>query len=184
MTEVVVEESVTLGARAGRIGRQRKIVSPVSTFAYHRSLGPLIGVILAIACVEAFVVHIVAIAFWGRTVAVVLGVLDLSVVVSLVGLLRSFRTCPITLEGDLLMMRTGWRLRVPVPIDDIAGFRGSWSADDLKMSHVLNMALAAWPNIVIDLHRPVVRGRKSITTIAHCVDDPIGFRTAVAAARE
>jgi hypothetical protein len=142
----------------------------------------LVGVILGLACVEAFVVHIIAVALWGRTVAIVLGVLDVLLIASLLWLLRAFRRCPITLRDGVLTMRTGARLRLAVPLDTIAGFRGSWSADDLKAPHVLNMALAAWPNIVIDLDRPVQRRRKSITTIAHCVDDPAAFRAAVSAA--
>ena len=154
----------------------------VSIFAYHRSLGPLVGAILGLACVEAFVVHIVAMAYWGWKIAVGLGLLDISFVVALIWLLRSFKRCPIMLQDDRLIMRTGVRLRVAVDVDNIAGFRATWSAGDIKAPHVLNMALIAWPNIVIDLHRPILRRRKSITTIAHCVDDPAAFRRAVLAA--
>jgi len=153
-----------------------------ATFAYHRSLGPLVGVILALACVEAFVVHIIAVAWWGWTVAVVIGLLDLAVVIALTGLLRSFRRCPVVLEDGVLVMRTGARLRCEVPLGEISGFRATWTAEDLKAPHVLNMALAAWPNIVFDLHRPIRRRRKSVTTIAHCFDDPAAFRRATAAA--
>jgi hypothetical protein len=142
----------------------------------------LVGIILGLACVETFAVHIVAVALWGWTVAIVLGLLDVSLIASLLWLLRAFRRCPITLQGDLLTMRTGARLHVAVPIDTIVGFWASWIAEDLKAPHVLNMALAAWPNIVIDLDRPIRRRRKSITTIAHCVDDPVAFRAAVLAA--
>ena len=52
-------------------------------FAYHRSLGPMIGVLLGIAIVEMCVVHLVVGALFGWTVALVVGVLDLSLVIGL-----------------------------------------------------------------------------------------------------
>jgi hypothetical protein len=41
------------------------------------------------------------------------------------------------------------------------------------------MALIAWPNVMIDLKQPMKRRRKTITSVAHCVDDPASFRLAV-----
>jgi len=76
-------------------------------------------------------------------------------------------------------MRTGGRIGVPTAIDEIKGFRTKWSGDDLKARHVLNMALAAWPTIMFDLKNPIIRRGKSITTIAHCVDDPERFQLAI-----
>jgi len=40
-------------------------------FTYHKKLSPIIGVILALACVETIVLHIIAMAFWGWKVAIV-----------------------------------------------------------------------------------------------------------------
>ena len=151
-------------------------------FAYHRSLSPMIGVLLALALVEAGVVHLVAMAWWGREVAIPLAVLDAGLLVALVGLLRSFRHRPITLTEGVLTLRTGARLVFAVSVADIAGFRQHWSGEDLKRRTVLNMALASWPNIVIDLKRPIERQRRHITSVAHCIDDPTALRTAVTAA--
>lgn len=151
-------------------------------FAYHRSLTPTIGVVLALALVEAAVVHLVAMAWWGWTVALPLGVLDAGLILSLAWLLRSFRRRPITLRHGVLTLRTGARLSVAVPVADIAGFREHWTAEDLKRPDTLNMALAVWPNIVIDLARPVARRRRNVATLAHCLDDPAAFRVALAAA--
>lgn len=149
------------------------------TFAYHRSLGPIVGVVLALALVETCAIHVVAMAYWGRTVAIGLGLLDLSLVVLLGGLLRSFRTRPITLAGGVLTLRTGSRMTLAVPTDRIAGFRRHWSAEDLKAPGVLNMALATWPNVMLDLDPPVAHRRGPITSVAHCVDDLPAFRTAL-----
>lgn len=44
-------------------------------FAYHRSLAPMIGVLLGIAIVEMLVVHLVVVAWLGWWAALVAGVL-------------------------------------------------------------------------------------------------------------
>jgi len=149
------------------------------SFAYHRSLTPMLAVLLGLACVEALVMHLVAIAYWGWKVALVLGAVDLSMVLLLVRLLRSFRRAPITVEDGLLTMRTGHRLHVPVALDNIAGFRDQWTGAELKAPHVLNMALITWPNVVLELRQPVALRRRRVTAIAHCVDDPAAFRDAL-----
>lgn len=153
------------------------------TFAYHRSLTPMVGVLLALALIETCACHIVAMAYWGWPVAIPLGLLDLMLFILLGALLRSFRTRPITLSEGVLTLRTGGRMTMAIPVDRIAGLRDHWSAEDLKASHVLNMALLTWPNIVLDLTAPVARRRKAITAIAHCVDDLPGFRDALEQAR-
>jgi hypothetical protein len=153
----------------------------MQTFAYHRSLSPMLGVLLGLAIVETIVLHIIAMAVWGWKVAVALALLDLSVIVMLVRLLRSFRTMPITLEGRRLTMRTGRRLAITLDIDDITGFRTSWDSDAIKRKSTLNLALIAWPNLVFDLREPIkVRHRRIISTIAHRLDDPAAFHAAIA----
>jgi hypothetical protein len=152
-------------------------------FSYHRKLSPIVGVILALALVETVVLHIVAMAYWGWKIALLIGLADISVIVMLAQLLRSFRTHPITVRNGLVTMQTGRKFSVAIPADDIVGFRSSWSLEELKAPSVLNMALAAWPTIVFDLRTPLARRRKSITTIAHCLDDPESFVRAVLATR-
>ena len=148
-------------------------------FTYHKKLSPIVGVILALACVETIVLHVIAMAFWGWKVAMVIGLLDLSLVVMLYRMIRSFRLYPITIRDNIVTMRTGGRMGVPIVIDEIKEFRRTWSGDDLKANHVLNMALAAWPTVMFDLKTPIIRRGKSITAIAHCVDDPERFQLAV-----
>lgn len=150
-------------------------------FAYHRSLGPMIGVLLGIAIVEMVVVHLVVVMLFGWIAAVVVGVLDLSLVIALIGLLRSFRRLPVTLSDGVLTMRAGYLRSVAVPVGQIAGLRQSWDAAAIKDRGVLNLALASWPSVVIDLREPVVTRRRSIRSIAHKLDDPAAFHAAIAA---
>lgn len=150
-------------------------------FHYHRSLSPMLGVLLGLAMCETVVLHIVALAVWGWKVAVVLALVDLSVIVWLVMLLRSFKAMPIELEGRRLTMRTGRFLSISLHVDDIAGFRTSWDSAAIKRKSVMNLALIAWPNIVFDLTEPrKVRRRRIISTIAHRLDDPAAFHAAIA----
>lgn len=153
----------------------------MQVFAYHRSIAPTLGVVLGLAIVETLVIHLFAMAMWGWPVALVLGLFDLSLVVALIGLLRAIRRHPITIENDALTMRLGRRRIGPIPLDSIAGLRSNWDAAALKQKNVANLALATWPNIVIDLVAPVtVRGRP-ISTIAHKLDDPVAFAAALTA---
>jgi hypothetical protein len=153
------------------------------TFSYRRNLVPMLGVFIALAVLETGVVHILVAAWWGLTAAIVCGLVDLSLVVTLVALLRSIGRRPITLEGRQLTLHTGFLRRVEVDVGNIGGFRTQWSNADLKAPGVLNMGLIAWPNTVFDLERQVEHKGKRITAVAHSLDDPAGFRTAIDAAR-
>ena len=148
-----------------------------ATFPYHRSLSPTLGVLLGIALVESLVVHVIAMALWGWKVAVILLLIDFSAVLTLVGLLRSFRRLPVTIERNRLLLRAGWLKSIELDIGEIAGLREHWDAAAIKRRDVLNLALAAWPNVVIDLRRPV--GKRGIVAVAHRFDDPDAFRMAL-----
>ncbi|WP_454882658.1 hypothetical protein [Sphingomonas oryzagri] len=150
-------------------------------FHYHRSLSPILGVLLGLAVCEAIVLHIVAMAIWGWKVAALLALLDLSLIVWLVGLLRSFKAMPVVLDGRSLTMRTGSRMSMTLDVDQIVAFRTSWDSEAIKRKSVLNLALIAWPNVVFDLAEPrEVRRRRIISTIAHRLDDPAAFHAAIA----
>lgn len=148
------------------------------TFAYHRSLSPMIAVLMGLGFVEIIVIHIVAMALWGWKAAILLGLIGVSAMIALIAFLRSLRL-PITLVDRTLTMRTGRRIAVTVDVADIKGFRDQWSAADLKRPDVLNMALITWPNIVLDLNRPMTRRRRQVSAVAHRVDDPAAFREAI-----
>jgi hypothetical protein len=150
-------------------------------FAYHRSLSPMIGVLLGIALVEMLVMHIVVVALLGWWAAVVVGALDLSLVVALILLLRSFRRLPVTLADGVLTMRAGSMRSVAIPVERIAGLRANWDAAAIKQAGMLNLALASWPSVVVDLDPPIVTRRgRTIHAVAHKLDDPAAFHVAIA----
>lgn len=153
------------------------------TFSYRRSHVPMLSVFLALALLETGVVHLLVAAWWGTIAAIVCASVDLSMVVTLIALLRSIGRRPVTLEGRRLTLHMGFLRRAELDVDDIAGFRERWSNADLKAPDMLNMALLAWPNIVFDLAAPIDHKGKAINAIAHSLDDPAGFRAAIDAAR-
>ena len=151
-------------------------------FAYHRSLGPMIGVLLGLAIVEMLVVHLVVVALIGPVAALVIGALDLALVGALAWLLRSFRRRPVTLADGVLTLHAGYLQSIVVPVGQIAGLRATWDAAAIKDRRLFNLALMAWPNVVIDLAAPIAlrRGRQ-VEAVAHKLDDPAAFHAAIAA---
>ncbi|MGY2735631.1 hypothetical protein [Sphingomonas sp. UYP23] len=142
----------------------------------------MIGVLLGIAIVEMLVVHLVVVAWFGGWAALVVGVLDASLVIALIGLIRSFRRLPVTLADGVLTMRAGALRSIAIPVANIAGLRASWDAAAIKQRGVLNLALASWPSVVVDLDPPIEqrRGRR-VHAVAHKLDDPVAFHAAIAA---
>jgi hypothetical protein len=106
------------------------------------------------------VIHLLAMALWGWVVALPIGVLDLAGVTALIGLLGSIRRYPVTVRDGIVTMRLGnWRV-LSFAIEQVSGVRQGWDAAALKRSDTLNLALASWPNVMLDLSPPIRLGRE------------------------
>jgi hypothetical protein len=149
-----------------------------AVFHYHRGVAPMMWIFLGLATTELLVVHFL-LALWRPWVAALVSALTLPTLIWLIATIASFRRLPVVLNGDCLLMRTGRLRNVSVPLASIAGFRTSWTGDDLKRAEVFNMALIAYPNIWIDLSAPVQGRRGPVRSVAHKLDDPAAFRSAV-----
>ncbi len=150
----------------------------IGAFSYHKAIAPMIWVLIGLSSVELVVVHLLLAHWWPR-ISIAVATVTLGTIVWLVTVVRAFRTMPVVLEADRLLMRTGRLRSVSVATKQIAGLRSSCDAATLKQRHVLNLALIAYPNTVIDLVAPVAVGRRQILTIAHRLDDPAGFADAL-----
>jgi len=148
-------------------------------FAYHRSLAPMMWVLFGLAVIEAAVMHLL-VALWNPLVALALSVLSLAMVVWLVLLIRSFRTYPVLIGEGALVWRCGTLRSVTVPLESIEGLRSAWDNALVKDRATLNLALIAWPNIVLDLREPLMLGRRRIERLAHKLDDREAFVAALA----
>lgn len=147
-------------------------------FAYHRSLAPMMWVLFALACVEMIVLHLL-LALWKPWVAAIVSLVSLAGIIWIVLLIRSFPRLPVRIADGVLIMRAGRLRSATIPFAQIDGLRVNWDAAAIKDRSVLNLALIAWPNIVVDLAAPMTIGRRSVAAVAHRLDDPAAFAAAI-----
>lgn len=148
-------------------------------FAYHRAVAPMMWVLVAIGCVEFVVVHFL-IAMWHPGVAIMLSIVSLASIAWLVLQIRSFARLPVEIGGGRLVMRVGRIRGIDIDLANIAGLREHWDATALKDRSVMNLAMVAYPNVVVDLVEPVHVGRtRLIRAVAHRLDDPAAFVVAL-----
>lgn len=149
-------------------------------FSYHRSIAPMMWVFVGLASTELVVVHFL-LALWRYDVALVVSALTLPTLLWLLALIASFRRLPVQLMTDRLIMRIGRLRSIEVPLTRIVGIRSKWSSEDLKANGVANLALIAYPNVLLDLAEPVTTRRGAVSAVAHTLDDPASFRSALEA---
>lgn len=152
-------------------------------FSYHHGVAPIMWVLVALCALELLVTHLVVSLLVGRIVAIVLSLASLAAIGWIVAVIASMKRLPVLLDDKVLTMRVGRMKSVAVPVGTIVGLRSGWTAADLKQRSVLQLSLVAYPNIVVDLQTPLP-GRRGVTTIAHRLDDPAAFATAVQRLRE
>jgi hypothetical protein len=150
------------------------------TFAYHKSLAPMMCVVVALMAIELIIVHIL-VAIWFPIFALILSVLSLAMIIWFVMIILSFKTLPVCVRGHELHLYAGKLRFVTIPIAQIEGELQGWSGDDLQSATVMNLALIAYPNIMIGLKNSVkvcTFGRtRMITAVAHKFDDLDTVRT-------
>jgi len=148
-------------------------------FAYHRSIAPMMWVFVALASIELVVVHVL-VALWWPAFAVMLSLLTLAAILWLAWAIASFRTQPVRIAGEMLVLRVGQLRQVAIPLTNVAGLRTGWTGYDIKARGTLNLALIAWPNVLVELREPVRLGRRTVDAVAHRLDDPVAFAAALA----
>lgn len=147
------------------------------SFAYHRSVAPGMWAFVALASIELVVVHLLLM-LWRPWLAAILSALTLTSIAWLIGVIRSFGRLPVTIDGRALVMRVGTLSRLVIPVEDIAGLRTEWDGALVKRRTTLNLALIAYPNVVVDLARPRP-GRRGVIAVAHRLDQPEAFVAAI-----
>ncbi len=139
----------------------------------------MMWILIAIATVETLVVHLL-VALWRPWIAAGLSALSIATIVWLVMSILSFRRLPVELTPTHLHWRVGGLKGATVAVEHIGALSTSWAAADVKGRRVLNCALIAYPNTVLELNRPIKVGRRRVSTLAHRLDDPAAFATALA----
>lgn len=143
-------------------------------FSYHRSIGPMLWVMVGLSTIELAVVHLL-ISFWSHTAALILSMLTVASIVWIVLLIRSMRRLPVLLDERRLVMRVGTLRSVEGPLDKVAGLRPAFDAVSLNSRGVENLALLAWPNVFVEFAQPVRQGRRELNAVAHKLDDAAAF---------
>jgi hypothetical protein len=138
----------------------------------------MVGVLLALALLEAAVLHVLAIAICGWRVAAIVGAIEAGLVALLIWLLLSLRRFPVLIGEDRVIFRVGGLKRIDIPFADIAGLESDWPAERLRREAV-TFALLSYPNIIVVLRRPIRTRRGEKYAVAHRLDDPAAFTAAL-----
>jgi hypothetical protein len=151
-------------------------------FAYHRSLAPMMWAMFGLATLEMLVVHFLLF-LWRPWVAMVVSLVSLCGIVWIGLTIRSFKRMPIRIVDGQLILRAGTLRTLKVDLSNVAGIRKSWDRVTLNEPTLLNLALIAWPNVIIDLKSPVRAasrfGSRDLLAVAHRLDDPTAFVAAL-----
>lgn len=155
------------------------------SFSYARGVAPLLWVFVGLAGTEMLVVHLLVALLLSKVAALLLTLASLATIVWLVLLIRSFARLPVLLGEEKLVMRTGFLVGIEVPRASVAAFRSTFTRAEIKERGTLNLALLAWPNVLVELDSPMPHGRRRrpVRRIAHRLDDAHGFRSALAPSR-
>lgn len=145
----------------------------------YRVIVPPMWALTGVAAVELVVTHLV-LAHWTRWGAVALSVLSFAVLSWVVIGIWSMPRLPVLVRNDLLIMRAGLLRVAEVSTSQVIGTRQDPPAVEVKRRNVLNCALLSHPNVLVSLRTPLP-GRCGIIAIAHRLDDPAGFATALEA---
>lgn len=141
----------------------------------------MMWVFVAIAATELAVVHFL-VALWSPWVALALSMATFGSILWLIAVIRSFARLPVRIADGQLLMRVGTLKQVATPLENVAGLAPSWDATLLKQRDTINLALIAYPNVVVLLRAPVAASRgRMVTRIAHRLDDPAAFAAALEA---
>lgn len=150
----------------------------VLIFTYHHAVAPMMWVLFGLVCIEAIVTHAL-IAMWNVHVALALSLLSGATAAWVVMLIRSLSRMPVLLNQSELLWPAGALRAVRAPLVGIRGRVADWTLDDLRRAGLFNAALIAHPNIVLALDPPIRRGRHCWHYLAHRLDDPEAFNSAL-----
>ena len=153
-----------------------------SGFAYYRHLRPMMIALLVMSCIEIGVTHLL-VAHWSRTAALVMFVISDVSLVYLIGLIKSLRLSPVLLTERGVRLRAGLLVDRTIPYEAIAIVTANPDGDTVRAPDSWNIALLAWPNVLIRLAEPLPprsRWRRDpVRAVALRLDEPAPFLDAL-----
>ena len=167
-----------------RWGAAPDIPADTRGFAYHRHLQPMMIALLILSCIEIGVTHLL-VAHWSRTVALILSVVSDVSLLYLIGLIKSLRLAPVLLTATGVRLRAGFLVDRTIPYDATAGVTAHPDGETVRAPDSWNIALLAWPNILLRLSTPLPprlwRRRIPVRAVAFRLDEPGPFLDALQA---
>jgi hypothetical protein len=165
-----------------RWGAAPEIPAGAQGFAYHRHLQPMMIALLVISCIEITVTHLL-VAHWSRTAALVMFVISDVSLLYLIGLIRSLRLSPVLLTETGVRLRAGLLVDRTIPYAAIAAVTANPDGETVRAPDSWNIALLAWPNMLIRLSEPLpprARWRRDpVRAVALRLDEPGPFLDAL-----
>lgn len=154
-------------------------------FTTHRRSGTtaVLVALLGATAIEAIPLHFL-VRGWSPRVAWTLTALSAFGFVWLLGLLRSIQLRPILVGDGRVVVRSGIRWTIDIPVDAVAAIERPRATLPRSAPHLLRASLAAQPNVLLCLDRSLVaRGMYGLsheaTSVALTVDDRAGFLAAL-----
>jgi hypothetical protein len=157
-------------------------------FSYHRGAQPVLWALLGASVLETAVLHLLLARLWSLEGSLVLLAVSLAGLLWLIGLIASLGRLPLLVTATEVRVRCGLLIDEAVPLDQIATASVVANPGDLKRPGLLKASLLAYPNVLIELAKPLsVRGRgrrsRAIMTIALRPDDGMAFAAAITEAK-
>lgn len=179
LVRLVVAELTVIHMALFRWGGPADVPEDARAFAYHKHLTPMCATLLILSAIEIAVYHLL-VGHWSRAAAVVMFILSDVGFVYLLGLIKSFRFRPVLLTPEGVRVRAGFLIDQFVPLDAIVAIEGGFTGEEVRDPATLNAALLAWPNIMLQLNRPLhprslLKKRGAVVRIAFRLDDPEPF---------
>ena len=141
-------------------------------FSSRRGIAPMLWMLLALCAIEAVVTHFLLAHWWPR-VAVALSLATLAGFVWAGWGIAGIATHPSTIDAHAVTMRTGRLAGVAIPHAQVAAVR--CVETPRRAPGVLNLALVAQANVIVECDPPLMRRGRAIRAIAHRLDDAPAF---------
>lgn len=184
LVRLAMAEARLLHLALFRWGAAPDIPAGTQGFAYHRHLQPMMIALLVLSCIEIGVTHLL-VAHWSRTAALVMFVISDVSLLYLIGLIKSLRLSPVLLTETGVRLRAGLLVDRTIPYAAIATVTAHPDGETVRAPDSWNIALLAWPNMLIRLSEPLPprsRWRRDpVRAVALRLDEPGPFLDALRA---
>jgi hypothetical protein len=152
------------------------------TFSAERSELPMLYVLLAIASIELFVVHIL-VSLVSPAVAWVLSAITVAGIIQIATIVRRIKQRPILVTDTGIVIRSAKGFEVDLPWGSITSVKPIGYGPAPSGDNVLGAALLAHPNILVETTRAFTVSRlgrsRSASSLTFRVDEPEAFIGAV-----